>query len=60
VVLLDELDKEIRKRSNNKYNIDDVVQDLMVLRKVSLDDLRKSAEKLIGPKIDTFNSPLLK
>lgn len=60
VVLLDELDKEIRKRSNNKYNIDDVVQDLMVLRKVCLDDLRKSAEKLIGPKIDTLNSPLLK
>lgn len=60
VVLLDELDKEIRKRSNNKYNIDDVVQDLMVLRKVSLDDLRKSVEKLIGRKIDTLNSPLLK
>ncbi len=60
VVLLDALDKEIRKRSNNKYNIDDVTRDLMVIRKVSLDDLRKSVEKLIGSKIDTLNSPLLK
>lgn len=60
VVLLNELDKEIRKRSNNKYNIDDVTRDLMDIRKVSLDDLRKSVEKLIGSKIDTLNSPLLK
>jgi predicted metalloprotease with PDZ domain len=60
VVLIDELDKEIRKRSNNKHNIDDVTQQLMVTRKVSLNDLRKAVEKLIGPKIDTLNSPLLK
>lgn len=60
VVLLDELDKEIRKRSNNKYSIDDVTRDLMNIRKVSLDDMRKSVEKLIGPKIDALNSPLLK
>ncbi|HSC68163.1 MAG TPA: hypothetical protein VLC79_10755 [Cellvibrio sp.] len=60
VVLLDELDREIRKRSNNKYSIDDVTRDLMVIREVSLDDLRKSAEKLVGPKIDALNSPLLK
>jgi hypothetical protein len=60
VVLLDELDKEIRKRSKNKYNIDDVTRQLMVIRKVSLDDLRKAAEKLVGPKIEALNSPLLK
>ena len=60
VVLLDELDKEIRSRSNNKYNIDDVTRDLMKTRKVSLDDLHKSVEKLIGPKIDALNSSLLK
>jgi len=60
VVLLDELDKEIRKRSDNKYDIDDVTRDLMEVRKVSLDDLRKAVEKLIGSKIDTLNSPLLK
>lgn len=60
VVLLDELDKEIRKRSNNKYSIDNVTRDLMEIHKVSLDDLQKSVEKLIGPKIDTLNSVLLK
>jgi predicted metalloprotease with PDZ domain len=60
VVLLDELDKEIRKRSNNKYSIDDVTRDLMKTRKVSLDDLHNSVEKLIGPKIDALNSSLLK
>lgn len=60
VVLLDELDKELRKRSNNQHNIDDVVRDLMEIRKVSLDDLRKSAEKLIGPEITALKSPLLK
>ena len=60
VVLLDELDREIRKRSNNKYNIDNVTRDLMELRKVSLGDLRKSAEKLVGPKIQALNSELLK
>lgn len=60
VVLLDELDKEIRKRSNNKYSIDNVTRDLMEHRKVSLDDLRKSVEKLIGSKVDALNSPLLK
>lgn len=60
VVLLDELDKEIRKRSKNQHDIDDVVRDLMGTRKVSLDDLRKSVEKLIGPEITTLNSPLLK
>lgn len=60
VVLLDELDKEIRKRSNNKHNIDDVARELMTLRKVSLEDLTKITQKLIGPKIETLNSPLLK
>jgi predicted metalloprotease with PDZ domain len=60
VVLLDELDKEIRKRSNNKYNIDDVTRDLMVIRKVSLEDLRNSVVKLIGPKIDALDTTLLK
>jgi len=60
VVLLDELDKEIRKRSKNKYNIDDVTRELMIHRKVSLNDLTQATQKLIGPKVETLNSPLLK
>lgn len=60
VVLLDEFDKEIRKRSKGKYNIDDVTRELMKLRKVSLDDLTLITQKLIGKKIETLSSPLLK
>lgn len=60
VVLLDELNTEIKQRSKNKFDIDDVVRDLMVKRKVTLDDLRSATEKLIGPKVETLNSPLLK
>lgn len=60
VVLLDELDKEIRQRSNNKYDIDDVTRELMKVRKASLDDLTRITQKLIGVKIETLNSPLLK
>lgn len=58
VVLFDELDKEIRKRS--AHDIDDVTRDLMKIRKVTLNDLRKSVEKLIDSKAETLNSPLLK
>jgi hypothetical protein len=60
VVLLDELDKEIRKKSHNKYNIDHVTRNLMAIRKVSLSDLRKSVEGLIGARVDALDSPLLK
>lgn len=60
VVLLDELNSEIKRRSNKKYDLDDVTRLLMEKRKVSLDDLRSATEKLIGPNIDALNSPLLK
>jgi predicted metalloprotease with PDZ domain len=59
VVLLDELDREIRKRSYDKYSLDNVVRELMIKRKVSLDDLRKISEKLVGAKLKVFSSPLL-
>lgn len=60
VVLLDALNTEIKTRSKNKFDIDDVTRQLMEKRKVSLDDLRLATEKLIGPKIETLNSPLLR
>lgn len=59
VVLLDELDQEIRKRSENKFSIDDVTRKLIPLRQVSLNDLRKATEELIGPGIKTLQTPLL-
>lgn len=60
VVLIDDLDQEIRKRSKNKYSIDDVVRELMTHRKVSLDDLVRASEKVAGSKLETLNSGLLK
>jgi predicted metalloprotease with PDZ domain len=59
VVLLDELDKEIRARSDNKYNLDDVTRQLIPIRKVSLDDLRAATQDLIGPEVKTLQTSLL-
>ncbi|MFA7555427.1 MAG: hypothetical protein WCY88_14360 [Spongiibacteraceae bacterium] len=59
VVLLDQLDKEIRSRSKNTYSIDDVTRELINIRKVSLQDLRSATESLIGKNIKTLNTPLL-
>lgn len=60
VVLLDELNQEIKKRSNKKYDLDDVTRQLMEKRKVSFDDLKAATEKLIGSDVETFKSTLLK
>ncbi len=60
VVLIDQLDQEIRRRSDGAYSIDDVTRQLMVIRKVSLADMRQATEKLIGPDIAALDSPLLR
>lgn len=60
VVLLDQLNSEIKQRSNKKYDLDDVTRQLMLKRKVSLDDLRSETEQLIGSEINALDSPLLK
>lgn len=59
VVLLDELDQEIRARTNNKSTLDDVVRALIPVRRVSLDDIRTATEAVIGSKSKTLASPLL-
>lgn len=60
VVLMDDLDKEIRRRSKGDASIDDVTRDLMAKRTVSLDDLKQFVAALIGPDSETLRSPLLK
>ncbi|MEZ5570981.1 MAG: hypothetical protein R3E64_03070 [Halioglobus sp.] len=60
VVLLDQLDKEIRQRSDDKYSLDNVTRKLMIKRNVSLADLRAASEELIGKNIQTLDSPLLR
>ncbi|MGB3612012.1 MAG: hypothetical protein WA987_16685 [Cellvibrio sp.] len=60
VVLLDDLDREIRAQTKNKHNIDDVTRALIPIRKVSLNDLRKVTAEITGVSSKTLQSPLLK
>lgn len=59
VVWIDELDREIRRRSSNDASIDDVTRDLMKIGKVSLADLKASVEALIGEDVAALRSPLV-
>ncbi len=59
VILLQDLDKEIRKLSRNQYSLDNVTRALMEQGKVSLHSLRSSAESLVGAKLTTLDSALL-
>ncbi len=59
VVWIDELDREIRRRSDGASSIDDVTRDLMKLRKVGLDDLKASVEALVGEDVAAFRSSVL-
>lgn len=60
VVLLQDLDREIRRRTDDRRNLDDVVRKLMRIGKVSLDDLRAAAQEVIGGNAATLDSPLLR
>ncbi len=59
-VLFDALDREIRERSNDSKCLDDLVRPLLNQADVSLADLRKIAEDLVGGELQTLESPLLK
>lgn len=59
VVLMEALDKEIQQSSKGEFSIDDVTRDLMKKRKVSLDDLKQSVERLMGGKSSVLETSLL-
>jgi hypothetical protein len=59
-LLFGELDAEIRKASDGRRGLDDVVRMLIRRRDVSLIGLRIAAEKVAGGKLRTFDSPLLR
>ncbi len=59
VVLIAELDEEIRRLTNNTKTIDDVARPLIKLRKVSLADLREICARLTDTELKTLQSPLL-
>ncbi|MCC6560240.1 MAG: hypothetical protein IT478_02685 [Xanthomonadales bacterium] len=60
VVLLRELDDEIRARTRGNKDIDDVTRILRVLRKVSTAEFIAAAEKVLGGKSRVLATPLLK
>lgn len=59
VQLLHELDAEIRKATQGKRSLDDVVRALIPLREVSREDLREQAQKAMGRPSRVLDTPLL-
>lgn len=55
-----DLDAEIRARTNDRKSLDDVSRRLMQERRVDLDDLRQTSEAVAGGKLKIFESSLLR
>jgi hypothetical protein len=59
VLLLQELDREIKKKTDGARDIDDVTQRLMAIGKIGTQDLAQITERLIGGPSQTLKTPLL-
>ena len=59
VTLFADLDKEIRRKTENRFDIDNLTQALMGQGRVSLEDLRDESERLLGAPSETLNGPVL-
>lgn len=59
VTLFAALDTEIRKKSENRFDIDNLTQSLMDRGRVTQEDLRDEAERLLGAPSEVLNTPLL-
>lgn len=60
VLLLQELDREIRQRSQKRYSLDDVARGLMRLDQVSTKDFVEISEDLMGGPSKVLDTPLLR
>lgn len=60
VLLLQELDREIRQRSKNRHSLDDVARGLMRLDKVTTDDFINITETMLGGASDVLDTRLLR
>lgn len=60
VLLLQELDKEIRQRSKSRHSLDDVSRGLMRMDAVSTDDFIEMTETLLGGGSKVLNTRLLR
>lgn len=59
VLLLVALDREIKKKTDDRRDIDDVTQKLMEIGRVSKADLEQITERIIGGKSEVLDTPLL-
>lgn len=60
VLLLQELDREIRQRSKGRHSLDDVSRGLMRLDRVSTDDFIDITAALLGGNSKVLSTPLLR
>ena len=60
MLLLQELDVQIRKQTDNQRSIDDVTRALMRLEKASTKDLIDICENMLGKLPSALDTPLLK
>ncbi|MDT4857873.1 hypothetical protein FQZ97_923130 [compost metagenome] len=59
VLLLQDLDKELRLRTDGKHSMDDVARGLMRLDKASTKDFIEISESLLGGRSKVLDTPLL-
>lgn len=59
VLFFQQLDTEIRAKTDNQANLDDVTQRLMKKRKVDLEDLHDAVDAIAGTGLKTMQSNLL-
>ncbi|MNT10917.1 hypothetical protein D3C72_1457710 [compost metagenome] len=60
VLLLQDLDKEIRLRTDGKHSMDDVTRGLMRLNKASTKDFVEISENIMGGASDVLDTKLLR
>lgn len=58
-LLFNDLDREIRKATDGKRSLDDVVHLMIKERKVSTEELREFVEQVMGKASSTLDTPLL-
>lgn len=60
VLLFDELDRELRASTEGDKSLDDVVRELIEIRTVSLEDLRRVSEEIAGKPLKALEQKVLK
>lgn len=59
VLLFDELDRELKDATEGDKSLDDVVRELIEIREVSLEDLRRVSEEIAGRPLKALDQKIL-